>query len=201
MLTTAHQAARLCGATVVPAANRSLVMPYSRVIQALHELAVSVAWCLPSECLLWVAAAWAAGLRPERSREGSGRLVITKPRNSSHFSSVGVRLLAGPQFAAAGDERAVAVDGLFGIDRLISHGGIDVLVAKINCAMCGSIPFIRIGGEDTSEVMGKEDQQLAAGIGEFGVRDYRALSWDKSDKISGIRVIGDTTAGQLDLWK
>ncbi|MGH3801315.1 MAG: phenylacetate--CoA ligase family protein, partial [Pseudonocardiaceae bacterium] len=69
MLTTAHQAhqaARLCGATVVPADNRSLVMPYSRVIKALHELAVSVAWCLPSECLLWVAAARAAGLRPER---------------------------------------------------------------------------------------------------------------------------------------
>ncbi|ONI88617.1 CoF synthetase [Actinosynnema sp. ALI-1.44] len=69
MLTTAHQAhqaARWCGATVIPADNRSLVMPYSRVIKVLHDLAVSVAWCLPSECLLWAAAARAAGLRPER---------------------------------------------------------------------------------------------------------------------------------------
>lgn len=69
MLTTAHQAhqaARLCGATVVPADNRSLVMPYSRVIRALRDLSISVAWCLPSECLLWAAAARAAGLRPEQ---------------------------------------------------------------------------------------------------------------------------------------
>ncbi|WP_326686794.1 MULTISPECIES: AMP-binding protein [unclassified Streptomyces] len=69
MLTTAHQAhqaARSRGATVVPADNRSLVMPYARVVRALHDLDVTVAWCLPSEALLWVAAAREAGYRPER---------------------------------------------------------------------------------------------------------------------------------------
>ncbi|WP_117213840.1 phenylacetate--CoA ligase family protein [Allorhizocola rhizosphaerae] len=68
MLITAHQAhraARLRGATVVPADNRSLLMPYPRVIRLLRELEVTVAWCLPSECLLWAAAARAAGLKPD----------------------------------------------------------------------------------------------------------------------------------------
>ncbi|GAA1186084.1 hypothetical protein GCM10009654_49560 [Streptomyces hebeiensis] len=69
MLTTAHQAhqaARLRGATVVPADNRSLVTPYARVVRTLRDLAVTVAWCLPSEVLLWAAAARAAGLDPAR---------------------------------------------------------------------------------------------------------------------------------------
>jgi len=61
----AHQAARLKGATVVPADNRSLLMPYSRVIRLLRDLAVTVAWCLPSECLIWAAAAREAGLKPD----------------------------------------------------------------------------------------------------------------------------------------
>ncbi|CAM5686940.1 phenylacetate--CoA ligase family protein [Streptomyces aurantiogriseus] len=67
MLTTAHQAhraARLRGATVVPADNRSLVTPYARVVRSLRDLEVTVAWCLPSEALLWAAAARAAGLDP-----------------------------------------------------------------------------------------------------------------------------------------
>jgi phenylacetate-coenzyme A ligase PaaK-like adenylate-forming protein len=69
MLTTGHQAhraARLRGATVVPADNRSSVTPYGRVVRLLRDLQVTVAWCLPSECVIWAAAARAAGLRPER---------------------------------------------------------------------------------------------------------------------------------------
>ncbi len=61
----AHQAARLRGATVVPADNRSLLMPYSRVIRLLRDLDVTVAWCLPTECFLWAAAAREAGLKPD----------------------------------------------------------------------------------------------------------------------------------------
>jgi phenylacetate-CoA ligase len=68
MLTTGHQAhhaGQLVGATIVPADNRSLVTPYGRVVRMLRDLDVTVAWCLPSECLLWAAAARLAGLRPE----------------------------------------------------------------------------------------------------------------------------------------
>lgn len=61
----AHAAARLCGATVVPGDNRSLAVPYSRVVRVLHDLGVTLTWSMPTETLLWAAAARAAGLRPE----------------------------------------------------------------------------------------------------------------------------------------
>ncbi|MET9297506.1 AMP-binding protein [Streptomyces sp. NPDC003077] len=60
----AHAAARLRGATVVPADNRSLATPCSRVIRALHDLKVTLTWSMPTECLLWAAGARAAGYDP-----------------------------------------------------------------------------------------------------------------------------------------
>jgi phenylacetate-CoA ligase len=60
----AHAAARLHGATVIPADNRSLAMPYSRVIRVLHDLGVTLTWSMPTETLIWVAAARAAGYEP-----------------------------------------------------------------------------------------------------------------------------------------
>lgn len=62
----AHLTARRAGALVVPADNRSLAMPYARVVRVLHDLNVSLSWSLPTEPLLWAAAARVAGLRPER---------------------------------------------------------------------------------------------------------------------------------------
>jgi phenylacetate-CoA ligase len=60
----AHAAARLHNATVVPGDNRSLAMPYSRVVRVLHALGVTLTWSMPTETLLWAAAAKAAGLQP-----------------------------------------------------------------------------------------------------------------------------------------
>jgi phenylacetate-CoA ligase len=60
----AHAAARSRGATVVPGDNRSLAMPYARVVRVLRDLDVTLTWSLPTETLLWAAAAQAAGLRP-----------------------------------------------------------------------------------------------------------------------------------------
>ena len=62
----AHAAARLHGATVIPGDNRSLAMPYSRVIRVLHDLGVTLTWSMPTETLLWAAAARAQGLDPGR---------------------------------------------------------------------------------------------------------------------------------------
>jgi phenylacetate-CoA ligase len=62
----AHAAARSCGATVVPADNRSLATPYAKVVRLLHDLDVSLTWSLPTDALLWAAAAELAGLRPAR---------------------------------------------------------------------------------------------------------------------------------------
>ncbi|MEV8511854.1 AMP-binding protein [Dactylosporangium sp. NPDC051484] len=59
----AHAAARRHGATVVPADNRSLATPYSRVVRLLHDLDVTLTWSLPTDTLLWAAAARVAGYR------------------------------------------------------------------------------------------------------------------------------------------
>jgi phenylacetate-CoA ligase len=69
LATTAHQmhrAARRRGAMVVPADNRSHLMPYAKVVQLLRDVGVTVTWCLPTEPLLWAAAARKAGLCPKR---------------------------------------------------------------------------------------------------------------------------------------
>lgn len=60
----AHAAGRLHGATVVPGDNRSLAMPYARVVRVMHDLDVTLTWSVPTECLIWAAAAAAAGHRP-----------------------------------------------------------------------------------------------------------------------------------------
>lgn len=57
----AHAAGRHVGATVVPGDNRSLAMPYPRVVQKLHDLEVTLTWSVPTECLLWAASARALG--------------------------------------------------------------------------------------------------------------------------------------------
>jgi len=62
----AHAAARLHGATVVPGDNRSLAMPYSRVVRVLHDLGVTLSWSMPTETLMWAAAARAVGYQPGR---------------------------------------------------------------------------------------------------------------------------------------
>ena len=62
----AHVSARRRGATVVPGDNRSLAMPYRRVVRVLHDLGVTLSWSLPTEPLLWAAAARAAGYAPDR---------------------------------------------------------------------------------------------------------------------------------------
>ncbi len=62
----AHVTALRRGALVVPADNRSLAMPYVRVVRVMHDLGVTLSWSLPTETLLWAAAARAAGYRPDR---------------------------------------------------------------------------------------------------------------------------------------
>jgi phenylacetate-CoA ligase len=60
----AHAAARARGATVVPADNRSLAMPYPRVVRLLRDLGITLTWSLPTDTLLWARAAELAGFRP-----------------------------------------------------------------------------------------------------------------------------------------
>lgn len=62
----AQAAARLRGATVVPGDNRSSAMPYSRVVRVLRDVGVTLTWSMPTETLMWAAAAEAAGYTPGR---------------------------------------------------------------------------------------------------------------------------------------
>jgi phenylacetate-CoA ligase len=72
----AHAAARRHGATVVPGDNRSLAMPYSRVVRVLHDLRVSLTWSMATETLLWAAAARAAGYQPAADFPGLRALFV-----------------------------------------------------------------------------------------------------------------------------
>ncbi|MFG1607787.1 AMP-binding protein [Actinoplanes sp. NPDC049265] len=73
----AHQAALARGATVVPADNRSLATPYAKVVRLIHDLDVTLTWSLPTDTLLWAAAAGHAGLRPERDFPALRALLVS----------------------------------------------------------------------------------------------------------------------------
>jgi phenylacetate-CoA ligase len=62
----AHAAARMRGATVVPADLRTRAMPLARVIRLMHDLEVTLTWSNPTQTLLWAAAARAAGYQPDK---------------------------------------------------------------------------------------------------------------------------------------
>lgn len=69
MLTTAHQmhgAAQLVGATVVPAGNRTELMPYGRVLRLLRDYQVTVAYCIPVELMLFARRALLEGFTPSK---------------------------------------------------------------------------------------------------------------------------------------
>jgi len=69
MVTTAHQAqhaGEMAGALIVPGDNRTSNMPYSRTVQLLRDLEITVTWSLPTEVLLWGLAAEANGMSLER---------------------------------------------------------------------------------------------------------------------------------------
>lgn len=91
----AHAAARSCGATVVPADNRSLATPYATVIRLLKDLDVTLTWSLPTDALLWAAAAVQAGLRPDRD-----------------FPALRALLVAGEPLSPARRDRIAAVWGV-----------------------------------------------------------------------------------------
>src|SRR5215472_13698999 len=86
---------------------------------------------------------------------------------------------AGPQGASARDERAVAVDDFLRVDRLVSHGGVDVAVAADEL---GDVRWHAVedgvGDEDSPEVMRAESQRLPGVAGEPGLaqRDVQQVA-------------------------
>ncbi len=79
MLTTAlqmHRAAELREAVVVPADNRSWIMPHAKVARLMHDLPITVAWWIPTNSLVTAAAARQAGYAPERDFPSLRSLVV-----------------------------------------------------------------------------------------------------------------------------
>ena len=75
--------------------------------------------------------------------------------------------LAGAQRSAAGDERAVPVDHLVGVDGLVAHGGVDVAVSGDELGdVRGHAVQDGVGDEHAPEVVRGEPQRLPGGVGE-----------------------------------
>ena len=77
----------------------------------------------------------------------------------------GAVFLAGAQRAAAGDECAVAVDHLVGVDGLVSHGGVDVAVAgdELGDVWRHAVQD-RVGDEQPAEVVEGVAHRAAGGV-------------------------------------
>ena len=81
----------------------------------------------------------------------------------------GAVFLAGAQGPAAGDECPVTVDDLFGVDGLVSHRGVDVAVAGHELGDVRRHPVHdRVGDQQPAEIVGRELERLASGVGEPG---------------------------------
>jgi phenylacetate-CoA ligase len=79
MVSTAHQmhmAAQTKKAMVLPADNRSHLIPYRRVVRLLRDLKVTVSWSLPYETLLWAQAARLLGHAPESDFPALRALIV-----------------------------------------------------------------------------------------------------------------------------
>jgi len=86
----AHAGARRNGAMVVPGDNRSVVMPYARVIRVLHDLGVTLTWSLPTETLIWAQAARAAGYEPARDFPALRALFVAgEPMSAARRQRIG----------------------------------------------------------------------------------------------------------------
>src|SRR2546430_3258322 len=106
--------------------------------------------------------------------EGSGA------GTDGHFSSLEVRqegfpfvvgwravFLAWAHGAAAGDERAVRVDRLGGVDSFVAHRGGDVRVSTDDlCDVWWQAVEDGVGDEHPTEVVRGEVQRLAGGVGQ-----------------------------------
>ena len=76
-------------------------------------------------------------------------------------------LLGGPHRPPPRDERAVAVDGLLGVDGLVAHGDVDVAVPGDQLGDVRRHPVHdRVGDEQPAEVVEGVAQRGAAGGGD-----------------------------------
>jgi phenylacetate-CoA ligase len=77
-------------------------MPYARVVRVMHDLGVTLTWSVPTECLIWAAAARAAGHRPD-----------------TDFPALRALFVGGEPLTAARRRR---ISGLWGVPVIEEYG-------------------------------------------------------------------------------
>ncbi|PJE95956.1 CoF synthetase [Streptomyces carminius] len=187
----AHAAGRLCGATVVPGDNRSLAMPYARVVRTMHDLGVTLTWSVPTECLIWAAAATAAGHRPD-----------------ADFPALRALFVGGEPLTSARRRR---ISGLWGVPVIEEYGSTETGSLAGECPhgrmhLWADRALFEVYDPQTGRVGAEGEGQLvvtplfreAMPLLRYNLEDNVAVSYDDCDcgwNLPTVRVLGRAAFG------
>ncbi|HEX2301801.1 MAG TPA: AMP-binding protein, partial [Pseudonocardiaceae bacterium] len=187
----AHAAGRLCGATVVPGDNRSLAMPYSRVVRVLRDLGVTITWSVPTECLLWAAAARAAGHDPRADFPAlRGLFVGGEPLTAARRRRIS-RLWGVPVVEEYGSTETGSLAGECPAGRL--HLWADRLVFEVHDPQTG-----RIGPEGHGQLVATTLYREAMPLIRYNLEDTVEVDYSDCDcgwRLPTVRVLGRSAFG------
>jgi phenylacetate-CoA ligase len=187
----AHAAARLCGATVVPGDNRSLAMPYRRVVRVLADLEVSLTWSMPTECLLWAAAARRAGLDPRADFPAlRGLFVGGEPLSSARRDRIS-RIWGVPVVEEYGSTETGSLAGQCARGNL--HLWSDRAIFEVRDPVTG-----RFSAEGCGQLVITTLYREAMPLVRYDLEDTVEVSWSGCDcdwALPVVRVLGRTAFG------
>jgi len=194
LLLTGHLAqagGRLHGATIVPGDNRSLAMPYSRVVRVLHALEVTLTWSMPTECLLWAAAAKAAGHDPGRDFPALRALFMGgEPLSQARRSRIS-RLWGVPVVEEYGATEVGSLAGECPEGRL--HVWADRVVAEVYDPATG-----KLSKEGSGQFVVTPLYREAMPLVRYNLEDTVELSYQDCEcgwQLPSVRVLGRTAFG------
>lgn len=187
----AHAAGRLHGATVVPGDNRSLAMPYARVVRVMHDLGVTLTWSVPTECLMWAAAAIAAGREPNKD-----------------FPALRALFVGGEPLT---DARRRRISGLWGVPVIEEYGSTETGSLGGECPngrmhLWADRALFEVYDPQTGTVSAEGDGQLvvtplfreAMPLLRYNLEDNVSVSYDDCEcgwNLPTIRVLGRSAFG------
>jgi len=187
----AHAAGRLAGATVVPGDNRSLAMPYSRVVRVLRDLAVTITWSVPTECLLWAAAAREAGHDPGTDFPAlRGLFVGGEPLSTARRRRIS-RLWGVPVVEEYGSTETGSLAGECTAGRM--HLWADRFVFEVYDPQTG-----RCSSEGSGQLVATTLYREAMPLVRYNLEDDVEVSYSDCDcgwALPSIRVLGRSTLG------
>lgn len=187
----AQSAARRRGATVVPADNRSLAMPYSRVVRVLHDLGVTLSWSLPTEPLLWAAAARAAGHDPGRAFPNLRALFVAgEPLSAARRRRI-QQIWGAPAIEEYGSTETGPLAGACPFGRL--HLWADRVIAEVHDPRTG-----RTSREGTGQLVVSLLDREAMPLLRYNLEDDVSISYQPCPcdwRLPTVEVLGRTAFG------